>query len=122
MTPKQYPDNPQFHPLGAGNNPNTRAMFVTIVHDPALDAEVEEHNRTAEPDKRQGKPVFVCSCWEMTPEEREHFLKHGEIWVGVMASPTWPTQPPIFVSPGDPLQIGFKHWAPPKAPVNPADN
>lgn len=64
--------------LGAGNNPNTGDLPIAISLSP----------------RAQGV-AFCVSKWKMTPEEKEHFLKTGEIWLSIMAPLNHPTQPPV---------------------------
>lgn len=74
-------------PLKAGDNPNTGDLPICIARDPATLAEI----KPGDP-----RPVAIISCWQLSPEELEEVNRTGVIYIGVMASEDYRTQPPIY--------------------------
>lgn len=66
--------------LGAGDNPNTGDLHFVRAID------------TNAPDR-----VFLISCWKPNAEELARIIATGEVYIGLMANPTYPTQPPVSV-------------------------
>lgn len=78
--------------LDAGNNPNTDQLPICIAED-----------------KETPGVVFCVSKYKMSPEEREHFLEKGEVWLAVMANVDQPTQPPVMLTAFNPFEhFGFR--------------
>lgn len=85
MQPTTFPQA-YIKPLGAGDNPNTGDLpFVRAI------------------DRNTPGRVFLISAWQPTEEERARIAAGGPVYVGVMASPLHPTQPPICVMGADPF-------------------
>jgi hypothetical protein len=76
--------------LGAGDCPNTGDLPYVIAEDPDTKG-----------------PVFLLSCWELTPEELAAVRTTGKVWLGVMARRDAPTQPPVFLSGFHPFVNGY---------------
>lgn len=76
MTPIDFDEGT--HALGAGGNPNTKAMQVVTAIDPDTPG-----------------VGFVVSCWEPTVEELAEIIKNKKIYISVMCNLQRPTQPPI---------------------------
>jgi hypothetical protein len=72
--------------LGAGDNPNTNDLpYCRAVSKDAPGV------------------VFLMSAWEPSPVELERIIAGGKVYIGVMASATLPTQPPICVMGANPF-------------------
>lgn len=85
MRPTTF-DEAYIKPLGAGDNPNTGDLPFCRAIDPNTKG-----------------PVFLISCWLLLEQEIEEIKKTGRIYVGVMAHPDAPTQPPICVMGNNPF-------------------
>lgn len=89
-------------PLGAGDNPNTgdlpRAIGLATGELPVcvgLDPKIAH------------RICAVVSCWEPSEEELAEMMRTKKIYIGVMASQAWPTQPPIWVLGYNPFEHGI---------------
>lgn len=89
MTPLKFDE--QSRVLGAGDNPNTADLPITITTSEATPG-----------------PVYVTSCWKPSKEELESIISCGCVWVHIMAHPDRPTQPPIYISGFHPSFDGYE--------------
>jgi hypothetical protein len=72
--------------LGAGENPNCGDLPYVVAKDPATPG-----------------PVVLVSCWEPSEEELAEIIRTKKVFIGVMANPTYRTQPPVYVMGVDPF-------------------
>ena len=80
--------------LGAGNNPNTDQLPIAI---------------SVHPDPVYNGTVTIFSKFKLSSEELQRIAETGELWVGVMANPGQPTQPPILPTVWDPFKdLGYQ--------------
>lgn len=91
MKPIEFDDAYEKH-LGAGDNPNTGDLPFCRAADP-----------------RSPNCAIIVSCWEPSEEELAEIIRTKRVFIGVVASAAYPTQPPFFctgVDPLDPQKIG----------------
>jgi hypothetical protein len=87
-------------PLRAGDNVNTNDLPMCIGKDPLTHG-----------------PVMIVSCWEPSDIEWEIMKRDKKIYLGVMAHPEQPTQPPVTVLGCNPFTAFAECWEVVKSPL-----